>query len=44
MQAPHSENVSPRSCCAWAIKQDPVQIFSQYSPEKAWSVRDLLHD
>ena len=40
-RGPSWENIGPRS---WQYKKDRGPIFSQYGPEQAWLIRDLLYD
>ena len=37
---PYGENISPTS---WLYKKYLGPIFSQYGPEQAWLIRDVLH-
>ena len=40
-RGPYWENIGPRS---WQYEKDQGPIFSQYGPEQAWLIRDLLYD
>ena len=39
-----TERVSARGLARGPYKKDRGPIFSQYGPEQAWLIRDLLYD